>query len=1316
MLKNSKQNNEKVQKNQRKKVLKMYSSNSITILQNSSKKIKNKHNQKKSLEKKTIKKQSSYISNETIKNEHKKKLEKKIGRHLSMRSSDIKRKKIIENKIDIEIYLKEIKSNKKKVKTKSKKINTNNNFSTEINSKNILNKNLNLFSPIEKIKNKKIYNIYDISVKSNSKSKSKKNIFLPTNNNKNKNNSNSIKSNQKRTLCKNESNINLNIPKDKLNMKPFCTMLNIPNNNKIKEVNNNHISKNENNLDFNYLSEENNLKEKNKNNKKKIKSIKIINNATNKYEEFSQEDLIFYNIYKQKHKLKKKLSYNEPNYINSTSSYKNKTKNKINKSNKSINKKNNINNNNNNQTRNNQLNKIYNTNFNINTQTAQEKKSLTIITNNNDNKHKYKIKSERNKNVNIEFKTQNSNINKNNYLNIVSLFDKLKKYKNGKKIKKNNLELCLLNDTNNIKINSTNTNTNNNTNYFLDENQIKENLVNNALTMYSIYILSKYYQNCDKIALTKIILFDKNKEQIPIIYYNTNNKLNTKQKIGIFSLFNYTKINKENISNNFSLYECNNKDIPLILEFKKNLCINFFIKSINAENIDFIQINNYCDIKNNISSIKYIEIFKGNQIIYNGNLHEINIINKIYINNNNNKKAINNKIYNSVINTNKNLKIMNDIKQQRPLSSSKPKSNIETQNTKTSTYRKSEVDEYYKKRNVFKKSFKKNFILIDNKENNNKYKLDYYKKQNDFLYKCLNKKYNMNDIRNTKLVTGNLKQEINISNTYTLNNMTNNMYDIQKTYCDFGELFTNNTNSEISNNINNINHKLNSQKIFYISSLNNNINTTDESNMISKIKDKNIINAYDTNIKKENDEKIIIRSNSEKKYKNHLIKTQKSILFQKILEENNKDINYNTNNYYSNNISIYENINKYSTYKNYIEFNKIRFVLTSNYGHKKFIGLTGIEFYDIKDKLINIETASSVGALPKDLKTIYNDNDEVRIFENVFNNYNNTNDIDNMWVTKFNKTTPYTFIEIYFEQKIKISKIKIFNYNQKEKLDIGVKTLEIYLDDKFYSKINLRQGLGDYAYDYLDNYPDNKNNNNNNNSFIYDNKILYDFGQIIQFPIIKEEKNLLKDGIYDFDKINFASLLYEQSYETPYLPCGDIIKFQFMSNYYKGISLKDKVDILKYNDIGINKIEIFDKEGKNIEFNYNNNNYKIISNCEMLHNNENKIILNGIHNENNNNCIYYIFDKLIQISYIKFYPLTNDKKIKSLNTLQEIKIFLNNNIIFEGNLYLYYPTIILFTCDSNIIKNINEKYLTKNIKFREYKEISKENYISLVFH
>ena len=176
-----------------------------------------------------------------------------------------------------------------------------------------------------------------------------------------------------------------------------------------------------------------------------------------------------------------------------------------------------------------------------------------------------------------------------------------------------------------------------------------------------------------------------------------------------------------------------------------------------------------------------------------------------------------------------------------------------------------------------------------------------------------------------------------------------------------------------------------------------------------------------------------------------------------------------------------------------------------------------------------------MGALPKDLKTIYNENDEVRIFENVFNNYNNTNDIENMWVTKFNKTEPYTFIEIYFETKIKVSKIKIFNYNQREKLEIGVKHISIYLDDKFYKNVFIRQGTGEIAYDYIN------NNKEKDNSFDYKN--IYDFGQIINFPLIEEKRNFKNYSFIKKEKNEYASLVYEQSYEATYLPCGEIIKF-----------------------------------------------------------------------------------------------------------------------------------------------------------------------------
>ena len=118
--------------------------------------------------------------------------------------------------------------------------------------------------------------------------------------------------------------------------------------------------------------------------------------------------------------------------------------------------------------------------------------------------------------------------------------------------------------------------------------------------------------------------------------------------------------------------------------------------------------------------------------------------------------------------------------------------------------------------------------------------------------------------------------------------------------------------------------------------------------------------------------------------------------------------NYSHENNSINNINF--NINTNNNSNNFIEFNKIKFVLISNYGHKKYIGLTGIEFYNLKDEILRIETATAVGALPKDLQTIYNDENDERIFENVFNNYNNTNEREYMWVTKFKKTDPKTFI------------------------------------------------------------------------------------------------------------------------------------------------------------------------------------------------------------------------------------------------------------------------------------------------------------------
>ena len=202
--------------------------------------------------------------------------------------------------------------------------------------------------------------------------------------------------------------------------------------------------------------------------------------------------------------------------------------------------------------------------------------------------------------------------------------------------------------------------------------------------------------------------------------------------------------------------------------------------------------------------------------------------------------------------------------------------------------------------------------------------------------------------------------------------------------------------------------------------------------------------------------------------------------------------------------------------------------------------------------MANVETADSIGALPKDLRTIFNDEYDNRIFENVFNEEYNTNDADNMWVTKLKKGKPKTFIELVFKEKIKISKIKFYNYNEKNNLHIGAKTIELYLDDNYYGTIYLRPGVGERACSYIKTKTNTKDNDVNNvtndNEDESDNYKDEDFGQIITFPIknVEENKN-------DKFEIKYASFLYdEQCYETPFMPSGYYIKFEFLSNHYKG--------------------------------------------------------------------------------------------------------------------------------------------------------------------
>ena len=760
---------------------------------------------------------------------------------------------------------------------------------------------------------------------------------------------------------------------------------------------------------------------------------------------------------------------------------------------------------------------------------------------------------------------------------------------------------------------------------FPEDKTIIENVIQNNMTMYSIYILSKYEKNFSKVGIERIGLYDKNNKGIFILYSNSNVDIE----------------NKEENTN----YLFNEKNRPFISEFKSNLYINFFISIKKAENLKYIKIVNYENKNEEISAIKEIKIYHGKKKLFNGIL-SINCENIINISDNDNKK----------INSSEQNLPNFIIPKKRGNSASNPSNKTNIYNINYINYKKSNNGNM-RSYSTFRQNPEKKINKIPRKQII-KIKSERNISPKEPPYIKISNMYNNTEINEDTYYDNNNIIIYNICNTIPYNNYNDNEI---KDEIYIKERFISDNDLENSNNI---------------------LRNSNEAQIIHEA-----INLNKLNINNYNEET-----------KNNTIPIENNILIK----------------------------------SNYIKFKIIRMVLSSNYGHNSSIGLTGLEFYDLNNKLINIETAETIGALPKDLHTIFNDPNDNRIFENIFNGENNTDDSFNMWVTLFDykknqKSLPY--IELSFNKVIYLSKIKIFNYNQINQLDKCLKTVDIYLDNKFYGKINLRQGLGISINEHILQKENTKININD-----ADDSIKHDYSQDIIFPLnneyyekIYKNKTKYENIIYNEEQglnSDFASSKYEQCYETPFMPNGFIIRFQLVNNFYQGKSVdnNDKnimfniynISLRNNNYIGINICNIYDQNGNDL-LSQMKIKYKIVSNKEIIILDKNKYILYYTSNDDNNN-LFFLFDTPVNVSYIELKPFSfSEKEENFFNSVKDVKIFCDTNIIFEGQLYQFQPTTILFTNDNQILKNINTNYLTKYHLNREYTETKTDNYYSITF-
>ena len=376
-------------------------------------------------------------------------------------------------------------------------------------------------------------------------------------------------------------------------------------------------------------------------------------------------------------------------------------------------------------------------------------------------------------------------------------------------------------------------------------------------------------------------------------------------------------------------------------------------------------------------------------------------------------------------------------------------------------------------------------------------------------------------------------------------------------------------------------------------------------------------------------------------------------------QKNNQNIVNNKNNLFFN-FTISENniYCKSFTSLNYILFKTIRINFLSNYGNTLSIGLTGLNLIDKNNEKINIESAIAVGALPKDLCTVYSNEDDHRIFENIFNGINNTIDENNMWLTLLN---PKPYIEICFDSLMTLSNIEIWNFNEPLSLDKGAKDIEIIFDsdeNKTYY-VTLWKGLGIEYYDYYQN--------------IFANKL-----------------------------INCSNLKYYKYSNVNNLPIGYVFKIVFISNY------NDK------EIISLKKIEFYNEKNNKMT------NYTVINeNSGKFSNKDEKFksffFIHEFYDFRKNedsicqNLLFICFDEIVQVKYIKLVN-TNNEKLKN-SCAKGIQIYCDDLLIFEGELNQKGESIILFdkTKKSKFKNIINiEK---EDSKYQFIEKISDKAYI-----
>ena len=180
-----------------------------------------------------------------------------------------------------------------------------------------------------------------------------------------------------------------------------------------------------------------------------------------------------------------------------------------------------------------------------------------------------------------------------------------------------------------------------------------------------------------------------------------------------------------------------------------------------------------------------------------------------------------------------------------------------------------------------------------------------------------------------------------------------------------------------------------------------------------------------------------------------------------------------------------------------------------------------------------------------------------------------------------------------------------------------------------------------------------------------------------------------------YNKIeSITNLNLNFQYITPYLPIGKLIKFQLYDNYGNK------------NYIGLNSIKLYDQLGNEIK---NIIKKLFIPPISSKYIKNNKEYISSFVNVKKNildtcNTIYFVLEKIKGISFINIENYLKEDNMGKNNEeigVKDLKIFIEEKIVFEGQLLKGKMSTILFSSNQKIMSKINKENLLLSHKFKE---------------